>query len=641
MYVEEGDYARYIARAQNITLEEAAGIVPSAEAERKVIDEATSMARILVQNFAQANYGTMDFGIVIGPIAAKAEEALAARSITAEEAADIRRWLSATLYQAMNLDYTPPRAAGFAWGSANMMSQVFCRGSYILALLPSHPMAQEWAAFFARAITLHIEGQINEAGAPLECQHYNALAIGMPAMALAALDRNFGMDIPRVESRLRAVAKQRLNMLLPYDIRGGFRSGSPVGDGYYIADWTLAPLMGFFEKRDPKLAQDLAWALSESGGELGRGHPTDAAYKMVDMGTPPPVPELKSVHVPGMGFVMRNGNGALNETYLQVHAGSFSWGHGHGDKGTWIWYARGVPLMVDFAAMYTPSYRQLWLHPGGLVFDVDETVRSVEGLPVAPEDAVWRESANAQLRGLAKAPFFVTEPGRHPAAKSDFELMGAVTAFEPGKKADYARFERDITYMSRVPYALPDPHGFELFETGNGTRESYLEKPFRHTRQFLLVKDDLKNERDYLVIRDDLPGNTELAPALNLWALADAIDIKGNAFVYTGQHGVDIHGYIASPTKFDTFTRTVGHGCGFSFASYYQKTFDKPFREEQIQLRITPEKKDAPFFFILVPVKPDEKPPVFTQQKDGSVKVSFKGKTDTVGVDKNGKLILR
>jgi len=291
---------------------------------------------------------------------------------------------------------------------------------------------------------------------------------------------------------------------------------------------------------------------------------------------------LTSVHIPGYGFIMRQGGGATNETALQVYAGGFSWGHGHNDRGTWVWHARGVPLMVDFAAMYTPSIRQVWQHPGGLVFDVDETLRTVADA-IAPRDAWWRESGNSDIRALRTAPFTVVEPGNNPAATSDIEFLGAVTAFEPGEKADYARMERDLSYMVRDGYALPSPHGVNMRQ-GNiffiTAEPVHLKKPFRWTRQFLLVKDGGKMERDYLVIRDDIPGNEEMQPYLNLWALADAVTMKGNTFVYAGQHEVDIHGIIASPTAFNAFTRTMGHDCGFGFAPYYKKTFGKDFRED-------------------------------------------------------------
>jgi hypothetical protein len=133
-----------------------------------------------------------------------------------------------------------------------------------------------------------------------------------------------------------------------------------------------------------------------------------------------------------------------------------------------------------------------------------------------------------------------------------------------------------------------------------------------------------------------LPGNEELTPYLNLWALADSVEVKGNGFKYAGQHDVDIHGIFVTPTAFSHFTRTYGHNNAFGFGLHYKTTFGKDFREEQIQLRISPEKKNAPLFFVMVPVRQGETPPKFEPQKNGSVKVTFKGKTDTITVTEKG-----
>ena len=643
MYVEEGDYLRYVSRALKVPVEEVTEDSVSEKQERQTIDSATTALRNMVQHFAQSAYGGMTYGISLGNLSTRAEAALSARSVTEEEKVEIRRWLAALMYQAFNPNYEPPRAAGYAWGSANMKAQVECRACYILSLIPNHPKAAGWANALAYTITLYAESQINDAGATLECPHYGGMAITMPAMAMTALDNNFDVDLSRVADRLRAAAVARINMMYAYDIRGGFRPYSVEGDGYYNGDGTFGILLGFFQKRDPELASRLAWAMNESNGRGGAPTAVGAAHNLFDTGVEGSAPELTTTHIPGYGFTLRNGNGATNETLLHVYAGGFSWGHGHNDRGTWVLYARGVPLMMDFAGMYTPSIRQVWQHPGGLVFDVDETVRAV-GDEVLPEDKWWREGANADVRDLRIALFTVTEPTRDPAAEDEYALMGVVSAFEPGERADYARMERDLRYLTRDGYALPDPHGVNE-RTGNiffNTEKSVtLEKPFRWTRQYLLVKDDLAKGRDYVVIRDDIPGNEELKPYLNLWALAESVDVKGNTFVYTGQHGVDIHGYFASPTAFDTFTRTLGHPCGFGFAPHYKATFGKDFREDQIQLRISPEQKNAPFFFVMVPVAQGEEPPVFATLSDGAISVTFKGGTDIVGIDADGKLGLR
>ena len=111
----------------------------------------------------------------------------------------------------------------------------------------------------------------------------------------------------------------RLATLLPYDVRGGYRSQVPEGDGYYSSEETFAPLAGFFQKSDPDLARKLAWGVKESNNYLG-GH-ADSGFKLFDVGLEPLQPELGSEHFPGYGFVFRNGFPRRDEAYVQVYAG--------------------------------------------------------------------------------------------------------------------------------------------------------------------------------------------------------------------------------------------------------------------------------------------------------------------------------
>ena len=282
-------------------------------------------------------------------------------------------------------------------------------------------------------------------------------------------------------------------------------------------------------RSDPKLARQLAWGLKESGNMLG-GH-ADGSYKMVDPGLEPLVPELGSIHFPGFGFVMRNGFPRQDEAYLQVYAGGFSWGHGHNDRGTWVFYAKGAPLMADFAAMYTPSMREQWLHPGGLTFNHDETVRPAGE---DPRDDWWRKAADASFRNLKTAPFTVVEMKENPTATDPLGTFGKVTAFHAAPQADYARMERQVGYLHRVPYALQPTHGVDAF-IDSPHQEVVLKQPFLWTRQYAFVKDADPLGHNYLVMRDDLAGNTELDPSLNLWALADKVTVNGQTAIYTGQ----------------------------------------------------------------------------------------------------------
>ena len=635
LFVPPGDRMRYESRRTRKPMDKVkkllAGRTEPTKADRKVVADALAKTSKLVRHFAQVRKGHMDFGIEEGVLADLAEDALASPACTRAQARELRKWLSAIAYFALHPDFVPPRTAGFAWGSANMMAQVRCRACRIAALLPGHPHGKAWRKQLARLVTLYVEDQINQAGATLECPHYGGMAITMPVMGLAALASCGDVDLSRAAGRMRAAAHMRLATLLPPDIRGGYRSQIPEGDGYYAPESVFAPLAGFFQKTDPPLARQLAWGVRESNNDLG-GH-SDSAFKLFDVGFKPVQPKLATELFDGYGFVMRNGFPRKDEAYLQVYAGGFSWGHGHCDRGTWVLYAKGAPLMMDFAAMYTPSMRQQWMHPGGLTFNHDESVRA----PVDDgSDDWWRKSRNADYRALKKAPFTAVEPRPDPRAGGELNTFGKVTAFGSFPAADYAEMKRRLRYLHRVPFSLKPTHGKDLFDD-SVNQEVYLTKPFVWTRRFVFVKDTGAAGHNYLVIRDDLPGNGELDPYLNLWCLATDVKVNGQTAVYTGQHGVDLHCYVAEPAKFTPRTRTVGHPCGFGFNKHYRATFKKPFREDQVQLQIPQERRGGGYFVAMVPIKRGEAPPKFETLAGGkALRVTFPDRVDTIVLSPQG-----
>jgi hypothetical protein len=629
LFVPEGDRVRYESRRTRKPIEEVKKVLDAqkgpTEIEKRVVTDALARTSYLVRHFAQIDKGHMDFGIEEGVLADLAEDALASPACTAEQATQLRKWLAAISYFALHPDFVPPREAGFAWGSANMMSQVQCRACRIAALLPHHPHGKAWRERLAKSVTLDLENQINEAGVTLECPHYGGMAITMPVLGLAALASCGDVDLSRAEKRMRAAAHMRLAALLPWDVRGGYRAQCPEGDGYYASEYTFAPMAGLFQKKDPALARHLAWGVKESNNDLG-GH-SDSAFKLFEVGFEGAAPQLGSEHLPGYGFIMRNGFPRRDEAHVQVYAGSFCWGHGHNDRGTWVMYAKGAPLMMDFAAMYTPSMRENWLHPGALTFNHDDTVRPASN---DPKDDWWRKSQDEQYRKTAKAPFTVVEMAPSPVSTDDIERLGEVAAFKSAPQADFAEMKRRISYLHRVPYLLKEVHGMDLFNDGV-MQEVYLKSPFTWTRRFVFVKDADPMGHNYLVVRDWLPGNSELDPCLNLWCLADKLNIQGQVAIYKGQHGVDLHCYVAEPTAFAAKTRTVGHPCGFGFAAHYQKEFGKPFREDQIQLQVPQAKRDGGYFVAMVPVKQGEPAPKFATLAGGkALRVVFHDRTDTI-----------
>ncbi|MHB9133749.1 MAG: hypothetical protein ACYDBB_22015 [Armatimonadota bacterium] len=599
-------------------------------ANKKVVDDAIARARHLVHHFAQSDKGNMDFGLDEDAINDACHKALANPACTPQQAKELRKWLAAICYYAIDPDFTPPRTAGFAWGSANMEAQVQCRACYLAALLPNHPQGKSWRQYLSKVVTLYLESQVNDSGVTLECPHYGTMAIDMPAKALMALATCGDADLARADKRLAAAAHTRLQMLLPYDIRGGFRAGGTEGDGYYMPEELFGTLGDFFKGRNPQLERDLAWGLKMTRHNPGPQADSNSEVPAAELNT---APKLGSEHIPGFGVIMRNGFPRVDENYLQIYADGFSWGHGHNDRGTWLMYAKGVPLMMDFAAMYTPSMREQWLHPGGLTFNHDEVVRPATE---DPKNDWWRKSADADYRKLTVAPFTDVEPGPDPDAKSELDTFGKITAFRSSPQADYAEMQRNMRYFHRVPFALKEVHGLDLFSDGVA-QEVYVKNAFTWTRRFVFVKDADPMGHNYLVIRDDLPGNSELDPYLNLWCLASKLDINGQLATYTGQHGVDLHCYVANPATFTAKTRTVGHPCGFGFRNYYEQKFGKPFREDQIQLQIPQAKRDGGYFVVMVPVKQGEATPKFETLANGrAVRVTFPDRVDTIVLQGKG-----
>ena len=610
----------------------------------QLIAETIAGLEKFVHTFATDDYGHMMYAINTGVLAHAADVALAVPHISPEQRAKILRYVAANLYNSLSPDYVPPREAGFAWGSANMMSQLRARGALMASLLPNHPEGKLWRKLLTEWMTAYVESQVNPHGATLECPHYSGMVFELGIAPLLAMSRcGDKTDMSAAMARFATAARVRMGTLLPWDLRGAYRSCPPIGDGYYAPDGTFAIMAALLDKDAPPLAKNLMWAVSETGRALG-GHPTPTGL-LIDPGKEAVRPDLASEHYEGMGFVMRNGFPRQDETFFLGLAGSFSIGHGHADRGAFIFYAKGAPLMVDFAAMYTPSIGEAWLHPGGLSFNHDETVRPCPGRDQKGcyyTGKVWQDHK--------VEPFTCLEPGWDPQAKDLDEAHGKVTRFVTLPAADYAEMVRPIRYLNRVPYALPDTHN--QLVTRGASEDVWAKQPFTWTRRYVLVKDPDPMGHNYVVFRDDLAGNAELAPTLNLWCLADKLDVKGQSVRYTGQHGVDLDCFVAEPKAFTHRTHRVSHPCGFGFAQHYEKTFGKKFEEAQLLCQIPQAAGKAPspaeagfgarearggYFVAMIPRTRGERAPTFNAVLDNravdagdAILITWPDRTDTV-----------
>jgi hypothetical protein len=215
-------------------------------------------------------------------------------------------------------------------------------------------------------------------------------------------------------------------------------------------------------------------------------------------------------------------------------------------------------------------------------------------------------------------------------AKTPAESFGEVTTFRSGPRADYAEMRRPIRYLHQLGYMLTESHD-SLLTPDQPNHEVWMKEPFVWTRQYAFVKDDKPTGDNYLVVRDRLPGNHELSPSLDLWALADKLDVNGQVGVFTGQYGVDLHCYVAEPATFEHRSHRVGHTAGFGFAKHYEETFKKPFEEFMLSFQIAQPKKDGGYFVAMVPVKRGDAPPKFETVLDGkAIRVTLADRIDTI-----------
>jgi hypothetical protein len=234
-------------------------------------------------------------------------------------------------------------------------------------------------------------------------------------------------------------------------------------------------------------------------------------------------------------------------------------------------------------------------------------------------------------------PFTCLQPEIDPRATSFEDAFLKDVYFKSTPAADYAVAEQQLAYMSRVPYMVNDVHGQQWLSDINCTDPVFLQHPFKLTRQYLFVKSPDPQGPNYLVIRDSMPENTDHKPALNLWCLADKLEVNGQRATYTGQHGVDLDVYVAEPAQFNYVTHKASHVNGRDLAAHYQQTFGKPFKEEQILLQI-PQQPGGGFFTALVPRKVGEPAPKFETVLDGkAIRVTFAdGRVDTIVLQPNG-----
>jgi hypothetical protein len=550
--------------------------------------------------------------------AAQADVVLADPALTAEQRDALLARFAFLSYVLRDDDFLPPRKAGFGWGSANMPVNVGGARAMLAALLSDHPRTADWIENSKKYFTYVVEQYYGKDGSPYSCPHYMITEGGPVATTLLALQNTGRLgDIRTTFPALHAYGRFLVDMTTPQDVRFGQRLLPISGDSYWEGNPLAGQFAPLFKTDDPALASALMWTWQQSGAPLSGF--TNAAF-FLDPTIPARAPQVKSAAYPGYGAFLRNGFDTAQESYIQIRFGNFTIDHTHDDAGSLHWYARGVPLALNFAPMYTPFIEDPWWY-STLSYNHHEYDQPVpcpgDGKPGNPDcfytGKAWYDHRFEPNTALAPVADQVA------ADSSITEMHGTLDAFVSTPGADYARGSAKREWFEIRPYFYKDRGLPEPWTPNTVFDKVHLKQPFLWTRHFIWVKDENPDGPQYLIITDDLSGNHELEPAFNFWCLADSVKAVGaRQYAFSGQHGLDLDMFVLEPQQGRVQTGEWSH----------TQAFLKSTEEKQEFVRVYGSKNGGGFHVVLFPRKPNEpQPKVETLQGGKVVKISLPDQT--------------
>jgi len=246
--------------------------------------------------------------------------------------------------------WSPER--GFA-ANPNMTTTVALYQVLLAALIPSHPLAREWAGQGLDTLSWQLENWSDEDGGWLEAPHYAVVAYDHLLAAFLAADRaGFGNRL--YDERMRRIAEWLARISTPPDSRtDGLRHLPPIGNTYYgESSGIFCIVAGVWQEKDPAFAAQMQWMCEEQGSPtlgLGWSFPSMAGYTdlLKARNLAARQPAYGSAWFRQTGVVLRNGTGSGRETYLHMIAGENHEHYDH-DSGSIILWGKGRLLADDW-----------------------------------------------------------------------------------------------------------------------------------------------------------------------------------------------------------------------------------------------------------------------------------------------------
>lgn len=249
----------------------------------------------------------------------------------------------ATMRTSGDVDGTEPTLQGMA--NQNFYTDVLNIPGMAAQVLAGHPSAADWRSQAVAHWGMQLDYHVYPESGVWEESHTYYLHVLFTMVPLLKRWRDAGVIDYFADTRLQKLVGSALAQVTPRDVTyGGTRHLLAWGDHdakpnpAYVA--TLADYATGFAPHAPELAAELAWLVTEMGGDPGA--------------ITPRAPMWSSGDVRGLGFVFRTRTAAEGEALAALRAGA-AWGHHHNDDGSLQVFALGRAWIVDVCHGHGPA----------------------------------------------------------------------------------------------------------------------------------------------------------------------------------------------------------------------------------------------------------------------------------------------
>ena len=445
---------------------------------------------------------------------------LGSRQFTAEERLALLRKMLFLAETIISEDTWPRYESGLALSMRNFNTHVIFGRAVLAGRADGHPKQKKWFAAIRDQIDWVLENEIDDAGAGNEALTYQIIDFGY--FLQCALIMGTDEARPFLEKpRFRKALEYWIDILTPPDPRNkNKRMYPPLGhtasgsSGGFSQSAFLALAAKVYRPIDPDFSLRCMRAWRACGSYIINWRDAGAHgctvwaqplcfidRDLLDDDLDVEVADSRRCGKTGAMLRHRHGDEKRTEGFLMFKTGN-NRGHFDGDEGSFIWYAYGTPMLIDYMTGYSPMMDQPWMN-NRISIDHKQDRRN---------------------------------PGRFLAHRFSPEI-------------DFLCAEQTISELQEFP-EWPRRFRHQHFEYVSAPWEQVPEHRWR--RHLLYLK-----PLETLVLLDDIAGT--LPTDWSIQVLADNVRVTGTSARFTGQLGIDLVAAFARPQEPDLLTSSYAH----------------------------------------------------------------------------------